>query len=216
MKDKISAKDILIKPISSKDATAFVKKFHYSGKVAANSNLHFGAFLDNKLHGVMQFGSPIDKRNVIGLVKDTKWHDFLELNRMAFDDILPKNSESRSLSIAFKIIKKRYPNIEWILTFADATQCGDGTIYRAAGFKLLKIKINSTIVRLRNGDIVAKHGTAKHDYTNAKLLSGYQIKYIYFLNKDAEKRLTVPELDYSEIKRMNAQMYRGYKNNELR
>ena len=71
-----------------------------------------------------------------GLVKDTKWNDFLELNRMAFDDYLPKNSESRSISVAMKLIKKHYPNIEWVVSFADGTQCGDGTIYRASGFRL--------------------------------------------------------------------------------
>ena len=63
------AKEIKVKVIPSKIANQFVKKNHYSGKVVNLSNLHFGAFLDNKLHGVMSFGPPMDKRNVLNLVE---------------------------------------------------------------------------------------------------------------------------------------------------
>lgn len=211
MPNKPTAKDIIVKPIKAKDATRIVKRIHYSGKVAANSKLHLGAFLNGKCEGVMQFGSPIDKRNVLPLVKDTKWHNMLELNRMAFSDRLPRNSESRALSIAFKIIKKHYPNIEWILSYADGTQCGDGTIYRASGFVLTGINKNSTIWKLPNGETVAKHGTSKRDFTGAVRMKGYQIRYIYFLNKEARKRLTVPELPFSEIDAVGAGMYKGIK-----
>ena len=106
------AKEIIVKVIPAKIANEFVKKHHYSGKVVNNSTLHFGAFLDDKLHGVMSFGSSLDKSKTIGLVQDTKWNDYLELNRMAFDDYLPKNSESRCLSIAIKLIKKNAPHIK--------------------------------------------------------------------------------------------------------
>ena len=143
-------KNIIIKVIPSKVANEFVKKNHYSGKVVNNSKLHFGAFLNNTLHGVMSFGSPLDKSKVIGLVhtKENKpclWNEMLELNRMAFDSFLPKNSESRSIAIAIKLLKKNAPHIKWILSFSDATQCGDGVIYRASGFYLTRIKINTSI-----------------------------------------------------------------------
>ena len=146
------AKEIIVKVIPSKIANNFVKKHHYSGKVVANSSLHFGCFLDDKLHGVMSYGSPLDKRKVLPMVKDTKWNEMLELNRMAFDDVLPKNSESRCISISFKLLKKNAPHIKWILSFADSTQCGDGTIYRASGFNLTNIKVNNSIWQAPNGE----------------------------------------------------------------
>jgi hypothetical protein len=122
-------KDIRLKVIPSRVANDFIKKNHYSGKVMQNSSLHFGAFLDDILHGVMSFGSPIDKRKVLNLVNtdntniNSKWNEMLELNRMAFDEVLPKYSESRCISIATKLIKKNAPHIKWILSFADGTQC---------------------------------------------------------------------------------------------
>ena len=111
------AKEIIVKVIPSKIANEFVKKNHYSGKVVNMSTLHFGCFLDNKLHGVMSYGPPMDKRNVLDLVDtglndhNKKWNEMLELNRMAFDDYLPKYSESRCIAISIKLIKKNAKGI---------------------------------------------------------------------------------------------------------
>ena len=97
----------------------------------------------------MSYGCPIDKRKVIGIVKGTKWNEFLELNRMAFSDLLPKYSESRCIAISMKLLKKNAPHIKWVLSFADGTQCGDGTIYRASGFKLIGIKKNTKYINCK-------------------------------------------------------------------
>jgi hypothetical protein len=48
--------------------------------------------------------------------------------------ICQKTQKARCIAIAFKLIKKNAPQIKWILSFSDGTQCGDGTIYRASGF----------------------------------------------------------------------------------
>jgi hypothetical protein len=232
----VSVKDIIVKPIKSSAANALVKRVHYSGKVVANSNLHFGAFLNGKLEGVMSFGSPMDKKKILPLVEGTKWTGMLELNRMAFSDRLPRNSESRCMSIAFKLIRKHYPHIEWVLSFSDGTQCGDGTIYRASGFSLVGIKENSSLYSTPSGVPIARmtwdsatpqarvalakkykfdnydsssflSKTAKMN--NMESLVGYQMKYVYFLNKNARKRLTVPEIPFSRIDEMGAGMYKG-------
>ena len=142
------AKKLIVKIIPAKVANPFVKKMHYSGKVVNNSCLHMGVFYEGKIHGVMSFGPSLDKSKIIGLVEGTKWNEFLELNRMAFDDVLPRNSESRALSIAFRLIKKNAPHVKWIISFADATQCGDGTIYRGSGFVLTMIKENEGLFSL--------------------------------------------------------------------
>lgn len=210
------AKEIIIKVIPSKIANDFVRKHHYSGKVVNNSNLHFGAFLDNELHGVMSFGPSINKKGTINLVKDTKWNEFIELNRMAFDDFLPRNSESRSISQAIKLIKKHAPHIKWIISFADACSCGDGTIYRACGFKLTDIRKNDALrINPDTGEkvhvITAFHQQIK-DFKNWKAVEGYQLRYIYLIDKTCE--LTVPEIPYSRIKELGVSMYKGKKLNE--
>ncbi len=211
-----SAKDLIVKPISAKDAAALVRRVHYSGKVVPNSQLHFGVYLNGRLEGAMQFGPPMKKRAMIGLVSDTTWNGFIELNRMAFSERLPRNSESRAIAIAMKLIRNHYPSIEWAISFADGTQCGDGAIYRASGFCLTGIKRNSEIrINPRDGKpmatMAAYHKGYAKEISNWQPLVGYQFRYIYFLNPDARQRLTVPILPFSKIDEMGAGMYRGEK-----
>lgn len=236
------AKEIIIKVIPSKIANPFIKAHHYSGKVVNNSCLHFGAFLDGQLHGVLSYGPSLDKSKIIGLVKDTGWSEYLELNRMAFDDYLPRNSESRCISQSIKLIKKNAPHIKWIISFADGCSCGDGTIYRASNFVLTDIKKNFNLVELPSGEKVHKmtlesnpttprkelNGKSYYDITGGKfdfkkyvaavhgqILTGYQLRYIYFIDKSCREKLTVPEIPFSRIDEMGAGMYKGEKITQL-
>ena len=120
----------------------------------------------------------------------------LELNRMAFDDCLPRNSESRCISLAMKLLKKNAPHVKWVLSFADGCQCGDGTIYRASNFILTGIKQNNTLRRTENGEVIhsitAYHHGTQGDFSKLPKVPGYQLRYIYFIDKKWRKRLTVP------------------------
>ena len=208
------AKEIKVKVIPPKVANAFVKKHHYSGKVVPNSKLHFGAFLDGKLHGVLSYGPSINKKGTINLVEGTGWNEFIELNRMAFDDYLPKYSESRCIAISIRLIKKNAPHIKWVISFADGTQCGDGTIYRASGFKLVGIAENIALrVNPDTGEamhvIQAHHLKMSTEFRKWKPFEGYQMKYVYLIDKSCV--LTKPEIPFSEIDARGAGMYKGEK-----
>lgn len=229
-------KEIVIKVIPPKVANDFVKKHHYSGKVVPNSNLHFGAFLDGKLHGVLQYGSSMDKRKIMQLVEGTGWNEFLELNRMAFDDYLPRNSESFCIARTLKMIRKNAPHIKWVISFADGCSCGDGTIYRAANFILTDIRMNHNLCELPSGEKIHKMtlessptrprkelggktyaeitggGNCFGKYVKAvkgKILTGFQLRYVYFIDKSYRERLTVPEIPFSKIDELGAGMYKG-------
>lgn len=124
--------------------------------------------------------------------------------------------------------------LKWVISFADATQCGDGTIYRAAGFVLTGIKENTDLVRMSDGAVIHKTtfmdganggGVQKRKYgfregegdsrfvkrIGAERIPGYQLRYIYFLDPDYRERLTVPVLPFSRIQELGAGMYRGEK-----
>ncbi len=232
------AKEIEVKVIPSKIAVPFIKKHHYSGKVVNNSCLHFGVFLDNKLHGVMSYGPSLDKAKMLNLVQGTGWNEFLELNRMAFDEVLPRNSESRAISMSIKLIKKNAPHIKWIISFADGCSCGDGTIYRASNFVLTDIKANYNLVLLPSGEKIHKmtlesnpttprkelNGKSYYDitggkfdfkkyveYTGGEILKGFQLRYMYFIDKSCREKLMVPVIPFSKIDEIGAGMYKGEK-----
>lgn len=225
--------------IPSKEANAFVRAHHYSGKVVNNSQLHLGAFLHGRLHGVMSFGPSTRKELLVGLVEGTGWNEFIELNRMAFDEALPRNSESRCLSVAMKLLRKNAPHLKWVVSFADGCSCGDGTIYRASGFVLTQIKRNASMLALPDGTKVHKLTLTAHpnvprpelggrtpndlrksrggggilaEYrrqTGAVPAPGFMLRYVYFLDPSCRARLTVPEVPFSRIAELGAGMYRG-------
>ena len=231
-----SAKDVRLKVIPAQAANPFIKRHHYSGKVVKNSCLHFGAFIDGRLHGVMSYGPSLDKRKIQGLVEGTTWNGFLELNRMAFDDKLPRNSESRCIAMSLRMIRKQAPQVKWVISFADGCSCGDGTIYRASGFVLTGIKKNSNIAVMPDGskihkmtlessplkplpqfggrsyfDITGGRRSFKKflEVTGGKAQPGYQLRYIRFLYPGWEEKLKVPVIPFSAIDDAGAGMYKG-------
>lgn len=235
-----TAKDIRLAPVSSRDAGRLVKRVHYSGRVVNNSQLHLGVFLGGRLEGAMQFGPPLDRRKLLHLVTGTAWNEFMELNRMAFSERLPRNSESRALGVAMRLLRRHYPHLKWVVSFADGTQCGDGTIYRAAGFVLTGMSKGSLwmlppdLAEI-NGAPVA-HLLKVQDKGNAlsreilqrcqgknltiakcaklfggRVMPGFQFRYLYFLDPSARQRLTVPVIPFSRIDDIGGGMYRGLK-----
>jgi hypothetical protein len=227
----MSAKDLVVRAITSQEAGRVVRSVHYSGKIVQNSTLHLGVFMAGNLCGAMQFGSPLDRRKVLPLVRGTEWNQMLELNRMAFDERLPRNAESRALGVAFRMLRKHRPDIKWILSFSDATQCGDGVIYRASGFVLTAVNENRGLYRMPNGEACSvvtfsdglkgggetkrRHGYVEGEGASrfmrrvgAKVLPGYQLRYIRFLDPAWVDRLTVPVIPFDQIP-PEARMYRG-------
>lgn len=157
---------------------------------------------------------------------------------MAFDEYLPRNSESRCIGLSLRLIKKNAPQIKWVVSFADGCSCGDGTIYRASNFVLTAIKPNYNLVQLPSGEKIHKMtlesnptsprpelgGKCYYDVTggkfdfkkyvdavHGKVLVGYQLRYVYFIDKSYRQRLTVPEIPFSKIDEIGAGMYKGQK-----
>lgn len=230
------AKDVQLRVIPARVANPFIRAHHYSRKVVANSQLHFGAFMGGRLHGVMSYGPSMDKRKMLGLVRGTTWDGFLELNRMAFDSALPRNSESRCIAISLRMIRRQAPQVKWVVSFADGCSCGDGTIYRAAGFLLTDIRPNQNIALMPDGTKLHKMvlesnptrklpqlgGRSFYDVTGgrynwgafckavgAKVLPGYQLRYIKFVDPSWRDRLAVPVIPYERIDEVGAGMYKG-------
>ena len=232
----MSAKDLILRPISAAEARRTVERLHYSGSVVINSQIHIGAFYGGVLEGALQFGPPMDKRKAAGLVRGSEWHHFIELNRMAFSANLPRCSESRALAVSFRLLRKHAPQLKWVLSFADAAQCGDGTIYRASGFVLTGIKENMQIVEFPGGERTTRKRLTDMDQANqpgilaianrygvrrtgassmreweavgARAIPGYQFRYVRFLDPEWQDRLTVPIIPFDKIPAA-CKMYRG-------
>ena len=68
--------------------------------------------------------------------------------------------------------------------------------------------MGKAITRLRGGQYSFRRYV---EYVGGEILEGYQLRYIYFIDKGYRARLTVPEIPFSKIDEVGAGMYKGEK-----
>lgn len=120
--------DIRIEEVAAALARPIVEAHHYSHKVAPNS---FVSFFVNGGEGVIQLGygiRPKLKQKISPLITEK---NFCEFDRMWLSDTLPKFSESRVIGLLLWYIKFRWPELRFIITYADGSVGNKGTIYQA-------------------------------------------------------------------------------------
>jgi hypothetical protein len=180
-------KEIKIIMCDKDQADIIIIKNHYSKKPTKNSFVNFLVYYKNKVSGALQIGYGIrpDKNN--GYNKN----EIVEFDRMWLSDEMPKFSETITISLLHNFLKKRYEHLKYILSYSDTSVGNEGTIYKAANYKLIdKLKVDFYI--LENGERVHpvtmwhRHKTRAKafldiTYPNWKKAKGEQLKFIYKL-----------------------------------
>jgi adenine modification enzyme len=123
-----------IKEVSREMASEIIIQNHYSKKIYTASIIHLGVYSAGELVGVLQYGYAMNPNSMASVVKNTMIDEYLELNRMWFIDSSGKNDKSRAISFSIKFIKRKYPKIKWIQSFADERCHKYGIVYQAANF----------------------------------------------------------------------------------
>ena len=200
-------KDFYIKEIDRKLANEIIIKNHYSKKVYNGTYINLGVFDKNGLIGVLQYGYAMNPASCGSVVKDTSMDEYLELNRMWLsDEIEIKYPESRAISYSIKYIKRKFPKIKWIQSFADERCGGFGIVYQACSFDFYG-EHKSTFWELdnvvyHNSMMTSKKaGGKKYDLlqANKERCTSHtlrQFRYIKFLDKREKKNCLLKEKPY--------------------
>lgn len=202
--------EFYVKEIDRNNAIELIKANHYSKKVYAGSYIHLGVFMGGVLVGVLQFGAALNPNSASSVVGNTNADEYLELNRMWLADIAPKNSESMAIAYSIKFIKKKFPKIKWIQSFADE-RCGRyGVVYQAANFNYygehdsifwtlddevyhnIQMTISPTDAKRYNKTV--KHLQDNRDRAISQSLR--QFRYLYFIDKRERKNCLLKEVAY--------------------
>lgn len=194
-----------IDPVIAKQT---IIKNHYSHKIYNATYIHLGVFMDKNMVGVLQYGYAMNPASQSQVVSNTSIDEYLELNRMWLDDIAPRNSESMAISYSIKYIKKRFPKIRWIQSFADE-RCGKfGIVYQASNFKYFGehtsifwtldgvVYHNSLMTRDQKLSKSAKIIQDGKDRATSETLR--QFRYIYFIDKRYEKNVLLKQKEYEK------------------
>ena len=197
-----------IQEVDRDKANKMIIENHYSHKYYPATYIHLGVFMNGSMVGVLQYGYAMNPASQSSVVSETEMDEYLELNRMWLDDVAPRNSESMAISYTIKYIKKRFPKIKWIQSFADE-RCGKfGIVYQAANFKYFGehtaifwtldgvIYHNSLMTRDRKLSKSAAIIQDGKDRATSEALR--QFRYIYFIDKKYEKNVLLKQKQYEK------------------
>lgn len=195
--------DFYVKEIDRAIANEVIRKNHYSKKYFNNSYIHLGVFINRELLGVLQYGHLLNNNSVSSIVTGTKNGEACELNRMWLDDKAKRNSESKSISYSIKYIKRKYPEIKWIQSFADERCGGLGIVYQACSFSYYGEHLSRFYTDgdtfYHNIQVTAKRDKAGTQVKNKNKLQKVelrQFRYIKFIYTRAKKQCLLKEYPY--------------------
>jgi len=195
--------NVLMK-ISYKEANIFMKDNHYLGNTPI-CPVHYGFFEKSKLTCVASFGylpSPLTPKSIW---KNGNNKNTLELRRLSSISKI-RNIESHFISLILKELKKNYPNIKMIFSYADTSQNHLGIIYQATNWFYVGKRAGKTYYyldkfgnkkhsRTINRWIIKKNKKIKNIDLTKKYCDEYKKHlYIMFLGKKGEIKKIKKEL----------------------
>jgi hypothetical protein len=196
-----------IKEIDRKIANKIIIENHYSKKFYNASYIHLGLFNKIELIGVLQYGYAMNPASMASVVEGTSIDEYLELNRMWLsDEINSLYPESRAISYSIKYIKRKYPKIKWIQSFADERCGGFGIVYQACSFNFygehssvfwtLENEIYHNSLMTRNPKLSKSAAYLQSKKDKAEKSELRQFRYIKFLNQKWKKKCLLNEQPY--------------------
>lgn len=132
--DGLDLKDLIVKELKVKDVRGVISLLHYSRSMPDSTKFVYGAFIKDKLIGVVCFGMGTSKNQYTSVVQDIKNGEYLELTRLWCMHNAPKNTESMIISRALSMLPKE---IKLILSYADSSRGHCGIIYQATNWYYL-------------------------------------------------------------------------------
>lgn len=203
------SEDFYIKEVNRNLSNDLIKKNHYSGKVYNATYIHLGLFINDDIKGVLQYGYAMNPASCGSVVEGTQKNEYLELNRMWIADNVGKYPESRAISYSIKYIRRKYPNIKWIQSFADERCGGFGIVYQACSFSYygehksdfweLDGVVYHNIQMTVSKESKRYAGEAKYLQENkdrANKMTLRQFRYIKFIDKREKKKCLLKEQPY--------------------
>lgn len=116
--------------VDHKAALYACEKWHYSRKISKFKNNYIGVWEDEKYIGCVVFGNGANHN--IGSPYGLTNNECIELTRIALNK--HNTPVTKIVSIAFKLLKQKNPNLKLIVSYADVDQNHIGGIYQGGNW----------------------------------------------------------------------------------
>ena len=201
--------DIEIKECNNSLIDKIISDNHYSKKVTSNRWKSFAVYYNGKLEGGMQIGYGIRPEQKEHIMEGATSENIKEFDRMWLSDKMPKNSESRCIGWLIKYLRKNYPELKALISYADGLRNKTGVIYQASNFIYLGY-VDGEFYYIPSKDewvhpvsMYHRHGTRaiktlKDIYPDVQHIRGKQHRYIYFIDRGWRRKLKIKPVKYPE------------------
>ena len=134
---KFRKRDWTVGIASHRDASAFIKKHHYARGTSNTSVVRTALYRAGSLWNDDIMGASLWMPAPLLAVRKHNMgpREVLTLSRLAIHPDVPTNGASYLIGWSIRHIKKNYPHIKLLMTFADDYQQHTGAIYRATNWE---------------------------------------------------------------------------------
>lgn len=131
----MSAGKLVVADLDKRILRDMIARNHYS-RTCTMITVGYGVWYDGVLSGgiVFSIGTGKYANKYCPICKP--W-EIIELTRLWLADYMPKNSESRVIGVALRVLKKGRGRFRAVLSYADETFGHIGTIYQATNFRYM-------------------------------------------------------------------------------
>ena len=187
----------------SYEASKFaVVNYHYSKAIPSGKLVRFGVWEDNNFIGAVIFGTGANPN--MGKIINVTPYEVCELVRVALNK--HKNPVSKIVSFCMKKLKKDFPNLKAVISYADPLHNHKGKIYQAMNWLYLgETKLathftkdgkfyHSRTINQKNRDGSSRY--IPFDRSKYYIIKTKKYKYIYLFDKTIKGRISALIQDY--------------------
>ncbi len=217
---------IIIRKINNSAAKEIIETYHYSHTFSL-CRIAYGIFyiteknskfFDSKeelLIGCIVYSQPVGRLAAESISNLINIKEVFELTRLFIHDGFGKNIESYCISETLKMVKKDFPKLKAIISYADGEQGHKGTIYQASNFYYqgnsslalmpnfsISLKgppyewIHSRTVSSTYGSHNVEHIKKRVGHTFWRKKESTKHRYVYLLGSKTEKKKILKNLKH--------------------
>jgi len=194
--------DTPIRIMGMRTAKAFIREYHYAIESPSSCKFAIGLYASDKLVGTIIFGYGTRPLHTIRyLFPSLGTSDYLEINRLCLLDSCPRNSESQFIAQSINLVKRHFPYVKVIFSWADGLRGKPGYVYQAAnffygGFIWSEFYMTATGEVVRPRLLITRYGQRDKQFTQELGLTkvhGYQFRYCKFICSHRERKRLIKE-----------------------
>jgi hypothetical protein len=193
-----AVREMTVGPASTEDVREFARRYHYTG-LGNSATWRWGLWHGVTLLGVVSYNLPT-QRTCASVFGPTHAHRVWHMGRLILADAAPRNSESRLIGGSLRAIRRDFPDVWAVVTFAASDVGHVGYVYQATNAIYTGTGGYSAYFLDANGD---RRGTLLHGWVSrerAQALGwtrhedGVKHRYVYVLGTKGQRAARIRQL----------------------